>query len=389
MASMMGLERVRAIVDELQCLVGGRIQRVDVVELREIVVEIRVPGRTLRLLVSARAQLGRIHLVERRPPRAVPGGSLQSTLRKRLVGRPLIRIGLESRTVGLFVPETAVEIRLDGTKDAFSIHDSLLEAGGADPIPIPERFLENEAAAADYEIETDDVATERLRRHLLRPIAAAEKKEKRLFSKLEKDRERLEKMSGELLLGELLKTVLHDAKRGQDGVDAIDYATGTQIRIPLDPRLGPKANLSRLFSRAKKGARGLPLVTKRQKACAQRIETLGQRRSEVERADAGALGALSSGLDDALRPSRSVPKGAKAVSPIDRWSRRFSSADGTEIRVGKGAEGNDRLTFRAARGHDLWLHARGVPGAHVLLRLNRRTSRQVLDPGRGARGREL
>jgi predicted ribosome quality control (RQC) complex YloA/Tae2 family protein len=55
--------------------------------------------------------------------------------------------------------------------------------------------------------------------------------------------------------------------------------------------------------------------------------------------------------------------------PIDRWSRRFEAGDGTEIRVGKGAAENDRLTFSAARGDDIWLHASGTSGAHVLLRL--------------------
>ena len=35
--------------------------------------------------------------------------------------------------------------------------------------------------------------------------------------------------------------------------------------------------------------------------------------------------------------------------------------------VGRSAEENDRLV-REARPHDLWLHARGVPGAHVVVR---------------------
>jgi len=35
------------------------------------------------------------------------------------------------------------------------------------------------------------------------------------------------------------------------------------------------------------------------------------------------------------------------------------------------AADNDRLTLRYARPHDLWLHARGVTGAHVLVRLTK------------------
>jgi len=41
------------------------------------------------------------------------------------------------------------------------------------------------------------------------------------------------------------------------------------------------------------------------------------------------------------------------------------------IWVGRGAEENDVLTVRLARGNDLWMHARGRAGAHVVVRLDR------------------
>jgi predicted ribosome quality control (RQC) complex YloA/Tae2 family protein len=37
--------------------------------------------------------------------------------------------------------------------------------------------------------------------------------------------------------------------------------------------------------------------------------------------------------------------------------------------VGRGAAHNDQLTFQIARPHDLWLHAQGYPGAHVIVPL--------------------
>ncbi len=39
------------------------------------------------------------------------------------------------------------------------------------------------------------------------------------------------------------------------------------------------------------------------------------------------------------------------------------------ILVGKNGPGNDHLTWRLARSHDLWLHAQGIPGSHVIVRL--------------------
>ncbi len=47
--------------------------------------------------------------------------------------------------------------------------------------------------------------------------------------------------------------------------------------------------------------------------------------------------------------------------------RRFM-VSGYEVWVGRNARENDLLTFRYAQKHDLWLHARGVAGSHVLLR---------------------
>src|SRR4029453_11481600 len=41
------------------------------------------------------------------------------------------------------------------------------------------------------------------------------------------------------------------------------------------------------------------------------------------------------------------------------------------IYVGRGANKNDELTWKIARGNDLWLHARDVPGAHVVVPLER------------------
>jgi predicted ribosome quality control (RQC) complex YloA/Tae2 family protein len=41
--------------------------------------------------------------------------------------------------------------------------------------------------------------------------------------------------------------------------------------------------------------------------------------------------------------------------------------------VGRDNEGNDHLTLHLARSEDLWLHAEGFPGSHVVVRLQGRT----------------
>lgn len=45
------------------------------------------------------------------------------------------------------------------------------------------------------------------------------------------------------------------------------------------------------------------------------------------------------------------------------------SPESPAVLVGRNNLQNERITFSLARAHELWLHARGVAGAHVLLRL--------------------
>lgn len=47
---------------------------------------------------------------------------------------------------------------------------------------------------------------------------------------------------------------------------------------------------------------------------------------------------------------------------------RTIELDGCEILVGKAAADNDALTFRVAQPNDLWLHAGGYAGSHVIVR---------------------
>jgi predicted ribosome quality control (RQC) complex YloA/Tae2 family protein len=45
----------------------------------------------------------------------------------------------------------------------------------------------------------------------------------------------------------------------------------------------------------------------------------------------------------------------------------FQSDEGFTILVGKNAWQNEEITFRRAKADDLWLHARNVAGAHVVI----------------------
>ena len=43
--------------------------------------------------------------------------------------------------------------------------------------------------------------------------------------------------------------------------------------------------------------------------------------------------------------------------------------DGFIVMIGKDAESNDHLTFNVAFPEDIWMHVKGVPGSHVVIRV--------------------
>jgi predicted ribosome quality control (RQC) complex YloA/Tae2 family protein len=45
----------------------------------------------------------------------------------------------------------------------------------------------------------------------------------------------------------------------------------------------------------------------------------------------------------------------------------FWASDGTHILVGKNNLQNDQLTLKTAAKTDIWLHAKDVPGSHVII----------------------
>ena len=46
---------------------------------------------------------------------------------------------------------------------------------------------------------------------------------------------------------------------------------------------------------------------------------------------------------------------------------RYESPQGYRVLVGRNARDNDTVTFKLARSRDLWLHAQGYPGSHVVI----------------------
>ena len=170
--------------------------------------------------------------------------------------------------------------------------------------------------------------------------------------------------------GELLMANQHAFGRGDTFVELEDwYTEGTpKRRIALDPKRSPKENAEHHFERYKKLERSRLEVPAELARASERVAQLEAllARAEDEDEDPQALDdeAVAAGLLDP--PQVADPRKRKAPAPRLPY-RTFKACKGSEIRVGRAAKDNDALTFKHARGNDLWLHTADSPGSHVIL----------------------
>ncbi|HEY1298358.1 MAG TPA: NFACT family protein [Chloroflexota bacterium] len=205
----------------------------------------------------------------------------------------------------------------------------------------------------------DPLAAER--KALLAPIDRAAHTTTRRIAALEHqltsgqaDREPLRRM-GDLILAHLSEIPAMASEFSIDGE-----------RVDLDPRLSATENAQAYFARYRKAREAEERVPRLLEEARLSAEHLADLRTLVEVADqmdavralrrevAAATG--STGDRESKKASKSAP------------FRRVSLSDEWEALVGTSAAGNATVTFDVAQADELWLHARGVPGAHVILR---------------------
>lgn len=172
--------------------------------------------------------------------------------------------------------------------------------------------------------------------------------------------------------GELLRVHRDDISRGQSEVALPDYyaGPGKHVTVSLDPALSVDANAEQYFKQARKVKRGLPIMERRlaeTDAELKEWEAALQRVMQVQTLEALDRAVTAHDLTR-LEPPPPKLRDRGEGTAATREPRRFVSTDGREILVGRSSAGNEHLTFRLARPHDLWLHVEGYRGSHVIVR---------------------
>jgi predicted ribosome quality control (RQC) complex YloA/Tae2 family protein len=141
-------------------------------------------------------------------------------------------------------------------------------------------------------------------------------------------------------------------------VEVPDTRGGPPLQVTVDPRLSGPANADRLFARARR-------IDNARATLEVRLGLADAALDEALRREATAARARR--LAD-LRTSDPRPVPPRRDEAPSAGPRHYLTSRGVSVLVGRGARENHELTFGLAAPEDLWLHARDVPGAHVILR---------------------
>ncbi len=174
---------------------------------------------------------------------------------------------------------------------------------------------------------------------------------------------------------DLLMAYLHEWRIGMEKIVLNDFETGEPITIALDPTVNAQGNAQKLYKKHQKLRRSRQAIEPLLNAVNGEIQYLEQVDEALEECDSyrtvDDLSALEEIRDELIEqnymanPGYQRPK--RGDTPI--CYRRYHTASGYEIWVGRNNTQNDRLTFRLAGDYDLWFHAQEIAGSHVLLRL--------------------
>jgi predicted ribosome quality control (RQC) complex YloA/Tae2 family protein len=202
------------------------------------------------------------------------------------------------------------------------------------------------------------------------------------------------------LQAELLLAHQNEITQGESAVELENYfaveGESTSVSVPLDPRFDAVGNANRLFHRYHKLRRALALLPEQIQHNAAELATIEQLLTDLDlaetpaevtlvKAEVQAAGYVRGKLVEKKGKQQGkvkgkAGKGGKAAGPGGGVPLYVQSRDGFTLLIGKNSRQNEEVTFHQATGNDLWLHARGVPGAHVIIKAGgREIPRSTID----------
>jgi predicted ribosome quality control (RQC) complex YloA/Tae2 family protein len=232
--------------------------------------------------------------------------------------------------------------QLDSISEAVEAHFSRLESG-----PVDDYFA--------------------ARLPVRKQIEQAEARLARRLKKLDQDAAALKAPENYRQKGEAILTYSFQIQPRQAELEVL-WTDEEPLVIALDPNLSPSENAQKYFARYHKAKRAADIIPQQRQTVALQLEYLEQLALDLELAESRPeIDAVAGALREAGFGKKRAKKRTIQRTPPPSQFRQFHSPDGFVVWVGKNARQNHQLTFGKANPDDVWLHARGVPGSHVII----------------------
>lgn len=160
-------------------------------------------------------------------------------------------------------------------------------------------------------------------------------------------------------IANILMANLHQIQTGLSKIVLTDIYTNEPITIKLNTSLSPQKNAENYYRKSKNRHQEIDALKENIQSKEKLIDSLSRQILELDEID----------THKELRKFKKAHgfEKEKKVRDIQLPYHEFEQ-DGWLIWVGKNSKANDELTLKYAKKNDLWLHAKDVPGSHVVIK---------------------
>ena len=198
---------------------------------------------------------------------------------------------------------------------------------------------------------------------------------------LQRNKKKLKKLSNELkatenadeyrIKGEVLTTYLYQIKRGMTKIALPNfYDNNKEITISLSNQLSPSQNAQKYFKKYQKLKNAVTFVNEQIELTKKEVAYLEEIQTQIELATPADLNDIKTELQQEGYIKKKQQKSKHSSRVKINKPESFIASDGTEILVGKNNLQNEKLTLYTAKKTDIWLHAKNIPGSHVIIKSN-------------------
>lgn len=198
---------------------------------------------------------------------------------------------------------------------------------------------------------------------------------------LQRNKKKLKKLSNELkatenadeyrIKGEVLTTYLYQIKRGMTKIVLPNfYDNNKEITISLSNQLSPSQNAQKYFKKYQKLKNAVTFINEQIELTKKEVAYLEEIQTQIELATPADLNDIKTELQQEGYIKKKQQKSKHSSRVKINKPESFIASDGTEILVGKNNLQNEKLTLHTAKKTDIWLHAKNIPGSHVIIKSN-------------------